>query len=51
MDRSIKGANLVVREIKQGEALEEEVTNAIQMFGKCSADAEQARTKMKNLKN
>ena len=45
MDRSIKGANLVVREIKQGEALEEEVTNAIQMFDKCLTDAEQARTK------
>ena len=45
MDRSTERANSVVMEVEQGDALEEEVKNTIQMLEEYSTDAEQARTK------
>ena len=51
-DRSIERANSVVMEVEQGDALEEEVKNTIQMLEEYSTDAEQARTKaMMSLRN
>ena len=38
MDKSIEGANMAVREVEQGDALEEEVKNAIQMLDECATD-------------